>query len=128
VNSFIFLATEGFYDGVIFHRVIQNFMIQGGDPEGIGSGGAGYSFNDEFDSPLGFDRAGILAMANSGPNTNSSQFFITTVPTPHLNGAHTIFGQVIEGQDVVDAISMVATVAGSRPAESVVILGIDITQ
>ena len=128
VNSFVFLATEGFYDGVIFHRVIQNFMIQGGDPEGIGSGGAGYSFNDEFDSPLVFDRAGILAMANSGPNTNSSQFFITTVPTPHLNGAHTIFGQVIEGQDVVDAISMVATVAGSRPAESVVILGIDITQ
>jgi peptidyl-prolyl cis-trans isomerase B (cyclophilin B) len=128
VNSFIFLATEGFYDGVIFHRVIQNFMIQGGDPAGVGSGGAGYFFNDEFDSPLVFDQAGILAMANSGPNTNSSQFFITTVPTPHLNGLHTIFGQVIEGQDVVDAISLVATAGGDRPAEPVVILGVDITQ
>ena len=126
VNSFIFLATEGFYDDVIFHRVIPNFMIQGGDPTGIGSGGAGYYYNDEFDSPLVFDRTGVLAMANSGPNTNSSQFFITTVPTPHLNGAHTIFGQVVEGQEIVDAISTVSTDASNRPAQAVVILGIEI--
>ncbi len=128
VNSFIFLATEGFYDGVIFHRVIPNFMIQSGDPDGIGSGGAGYSFDDEFDSPLVFDRTGVLAMANSGPNTNSSQFFITTVPTPHLNGRHTIFGQVVEGQEIVDAISLVDTEGADRPVQPVIILGIDITK
>ncbi len=128
VNSFIFLATEGFYEDIIFHRVIPNFMIQGGDPDGIGSGGAGYSFNDEFDSPLVFDRVGVLAMANSGPNTNSSQFFITTVPTPHLNGRHTIFGQVIEGQEIVDAISLVDTDGADRPVQPVIILGIDIAK
>lgn len=93
-----------FYDGITFHRVIAKFMIQGGDPTATGSGGPGYSFWDETNNGLVFDKKGILAMANAGPNTNGSQIFITHVPTPHLNGKHTIFGQVLEGQDVVDAI------------------------
>lgn len=95
---------EPFYDGITFHRVIANFMIQGGDPTGSGQGGPGYKFWDETSNTDSFDRKGLLAMANAGPNTNGSQFFITHVPTPHLNGKHTIFGEVIEGQDVVDAI------------------------
>lgn len=105
VNSFVFLAREGFYDGVIFHRVIEGFMAQGGDPTGTGTGGPSYSFTDEFDSSLTFDRPGLLAMANSGPNTNGSQFFITFAPTEWLNNLHTIFGEVIEGMDVVNAIT-----------------------
>ena len=128
VNNFVFLAREGFYDGVVFHRVIPDFMIQGGDPTGTGGGGPGYRCEDEFDSPLEFDRPGILAMANAGPNTNGSQFFITVVPTPHLNGAHTIFGQVLEGQGIADAISMVPADAGGRPAEPVIINGVEITE
>lgn len=96
---------EPYYDGIIFHRVIANFMIQGGDPTGTGSGGPGYRFWDETSPNDKFDKKGLLAMANSGPNTNGSQFFITHVPTPHLNGKHTIFGEVLEGQDVVDAIA-----------------------
>jgi peptidylprolyl isomerase len=104
VNNFVFLAREGFYDGITFHRVIEGFMAQGGDPTGTGSGGPGYSFEDEF-SDLTFDREGLLAMANSGPNTNGSQFSITFAPTPHLNGLHTIFGEVIEGMDVVNALT-----------------------
>ncbi len=104
VNNFVFLAREGFYDGTTFHRVLEGFMAQGGDPTGTGMGGPGYQFEDEF-SDLIFDKAGVLAMANSGPNTNGSQFFITFAPTTHLNGKHTIFGQVVEGMDVVNAIT-----------------------
>jgi len=105
VNSFVFLAREGFYNGLTFHRVIDGFMAQGGDPLGTGAGGPGYEFEDEFRDAVTFDRAGLVAMANSGPNTNGSQFFITFAPTPHLNGLHTIFGEVIEGMDVVNAIT-----------------------
>lgn len=128
VNNFVFLAKDGFYDGVIFHRVMKGFMIQGGDPVGTGTGGPGYKFEDEFVPSLVFDRPGILAMANSGANTNGSQFFITVVPTPHLNGRHTIFGRVLEGQDVADAISLVATGAQDRPVQAVVIESIEIEE
>lgn len=128
VNNFIFLANDGFYDGVIFHRVIPSFMIQGGDPTGTGTGGPGYKFQDEFVEDLTFDQPGRLAMANAGPGTNGSQFFVTTVPTPHLNGAHTIFGQIIQGQDVADAISLVETEPGNKPVTPIVIEGIDIAK
>jgi cyclophilin family peptidyl-prolyl cis-trans isomerase len=107
VNNFVYLANQGFYDGTIFHRVLSGFMAQGGDPTGTGRGGPGYRFEDETANGLTFDRAGLLAMANAGPNTNGSQFFITFVPTPHLNGAHTIFGELIEGQDILSSISLV---------------------
>jgi peptidyl-prolyl cis-trans isomerase B (cyclophilin B) len=104
VNNFAFLAGEGFYDGVSFHRVIDNFMIQGGDPTGTGRGGPGYRFEDETrGNPLKHE-TGVISMANAGPNTNGSQFFITHSPQPHLNGRHTVFGKVVQGQDVVDAI------------------------
>ena len=104
VNNFVSLARDGFYDGLIFHRVIPNFMVQGGDPTGTGRGGPGYKFEDEVDdNPLKHE-TGSLSMANAGPNTNGSQFFITHAPQPHLNGRHTVFGKVMDGQDVVDAI------------------------
>jgi len=104
VNNFVFLAKEGFYDGISFHRVISNFMIQGGDPTGSGAGGPGYSFEDEVaDNPLTHER-GVISMANAGPNTNGSQFFITHSPQPHLNGKHTVFGKVVSDQNVVDSI------------------------
>jgi peptidyl-prolyl cis-trans isomerase B (cyclophilin B) len=104
VNNFVFLSGEGFYDGVLFHRVISDFMIQGGDPTGTGGGGPGYQFEDEVEgNPLKHE-TGVISMANAGPNTNGSQFFITHSPQPHLNGNHTVFGKVIVGQDVVDAI------------------------
>ncbi len=105
VNNFVFLAREGFYDGVTFHRVISDFMIQGGDPTGTGRGGPGYRFEDEFeDNPLRHER-GVISMANAGPGTNGSQFFITHGPQPHLDGRHTVFGKVTQGLDVVDAIA-----------------------
>ena len=104
VNNFIFLSREGFYDGITFHRVIGDFMIQGGDPTGTGSGGPGYRFEDEVDgNPLIHER-GVISMANAGPNTNGSQFFITHSPQPHLNGKHTVFGKVVKGIEVVDEI------------------------
>jgi peptidyl-prolyl cis-trans isomerase B (cyclophilin B) len=104
VNNFVFLAREGFYDGVCFHRVIGDFMIQGGDPAGTGRGGPGYKFGDEFvGNPLKHE-AYVISMANAGPGTNGSQFFITHSPQPHLNGKHTVFGKVVKGQKVVDAI------------------------
>jgi cyclophilin family peptidyl-prolyl cis-trans isomerase len=104
VNNFIFLAREGYYDDTIFHRVIHDFMAQAGDPTGTGRGGPGYSFRDEFGSGLKHNKPGILSMANAGPNTNGSQFFITHVPTPWLDGKHTIFGEVTSGLDVLFAI------------------------
>ena len=104
VNNFVFLARQGFYDGIKFHRVINNFMVQGGDPTGTGTGGPGYRFEDEVrGNPLKHE-TGVISMANAGANTNGSQFFITHSPQPHLNGKHTVFGKVIEGQDVVNAV------------------------
>ena len=128
VNNFVFLAQNNFYDGLIFHRVIEGFMIQGGDPTGTGGGGPGYKFQDEIVPGLVFDAPGKLAMANAGPGTNGSQFFITVAPTDWLNGNHTIFGEVIEGQNVVTAISGLATGARDVPLQRVVIERIDITQ
>lgn len=128
VNNFVFLANDGFYNGVIFHRVIPNFMIQGGDPTGTGMSGPGYKFGDEIDRSLSFEKPGILAMANSGPGTNGSQFFITTASTPHLNGNHTIFGKVLKGQEIADAISNVPRDANNKPNDPIVIQGIEITK
>ncbi len=103
VNNFVFLAKQGFYDGIPFHRVISDFMIQEGDPTGTGAGGPGYRFEDEVSkNPLTHEK-GVISMANAGPNTNGSQFFITHLPQPHLNGNHTVFGKVVAGQDIVDA-------------------------
>ncbi len=104
VNNFVFLAREGYFDGTTFHRVIQGFMVQGGDPTGTGTGGPGYRIRDEFHPDLRHDKPGILSMANAGPNTGGSQFFITHVATPWLDGRHAVFGEVVEGMDVVNAI------------------------
>jgi len=125
VDNFVSLARKGFYDGVIFHRVIPDFMIQGGDPTGTGSGGPGYTFEDEFNAhPV---VRGALAMANAGPNTNGSQFFIVTAEaTPWLDGKHTVFGQVTGGMDVVDAISALDTDGRDRPRQDVVIESVEL--
>ncbi|MDF1563483.1 MAG: peptidylprolyl isomerase [Deltaproteobacteria bacterium] len=111
-------AKRPFYDGTVFHRVIPRFMIQGGDPMGKGIGGPGYQFRDE-PQDLRFDRSGLLAMANSGPNTNGSQFFLTEVPTPHLNGRHTIFGRVVAGEELIGKIARVPQGPGNRPVQAV---------
>ena len=112
---------KAYYDGLVFHRIIAGFMIQGGDPEGTGRGGPNYTFADEFDPKVKFDRPGLLAMANRGPNTNGSQFFITLAPTEWLNNKHTIFGEVVEGMDVITKIGAVRTGPGDRPVTPVVV-------
>lgn len=117
VNNFVYLANQGYYDDTTFHRVIDGFMAQAGDPLGLGYGGPGYAFADEVDNGLTFDRRGLLAMANSGPNTNGSQFFITLDATPHLNGDHTIFGEVIEGDDVLAAITVRDPMSATTPGD-----------
>jgi cyclophilin family peptidyl-prolyl cis-trans isomerase len=126
VDNFVTLAKKGFYDGIIFHRVIPGFMIQTGDPTGTGRGGPGYQFEDEFSANLKHDKPGILSMANSGPNTNGSQFFITEAPTPHLNNRHSVFGQVTEGMDVVNKIATTPTGPGDKPLKEVKIVKLTI--
>ena len=126
VANFRKLAADGFYDGIIFHRVIPDFMLQGGDPLGTGTGGPGYKFKDEIHPDLAFNRPYLLAMANAGPGTNGSQFFITVAPTPWLTGKHTIFGEVTEGADLVQRISQTSTDRRDKPAQDVVIESVDI--
>lgn len=126
VNNFVFLSRQGFYEGVIFHRVIANFMVQGGDPTGSGSGGPGYKFEDEFHASLRHDKRGTLSMANAGPGTNGSQFFITHGPTPHLDNKHSVFGQVIEGEDVL--MSIPPRDPSNRNAPAVKIVRIEIVE
>lgn len=118
-GNFMELAEKGYYDGIIFHRVIEGFMIQGGDPTGTGTGGPGYSIEDEFHTELRHDTAGMLSMANAGPNSGGSQFFITLAPTPWLDDRHAVFGKVIDGMDVVEAIGSTQTGPGDRPVDEV---------
>jgi cyclophilin family peptidyl-prolyl cis-trans isomerase len=117
---------DKFYDGLTFHRIIKGFVIQGGCPQGTGTGGPGYRFRDEFDPALRHDGAGVLSMANAGPNTNGSQFFVTLAATPHLDDRHAVFGRVIKGMDVVEKIGNVKTGPGDRPTEHVVIHSVTI--
>jgi len=127
VENFLKLARDGFYDGVVFHRIIPDFMIQGGDPTGTGTGGPGYTFEDEFNDHK--VERGALAMANAGPNTNGSQFFIvTTAAAPWLDGKHTVFGRVTEGMDAVDTIEQVDTDGQDKPREPVVIERVELTE
>ena len=125
-KNFIELTEKGFYDGIIFHRVIDGFMIQGGDPTGTGRGGPGYRIKDEFGEGLAHDSEGILSMANAGPNTGGSQFFITLAPTPWLNGHHAVFGKIIKGMDVVREIGAVATNFQDRPLDPVVMEKVEV--
>lgn len=127
-KNFIELVEKGFYDGIIFHRVIDGFMIQGGDPTGSGMGGPGYKIKDEFGEGLKHDDEGILSMANAGPNTGGSQFFITLAPTPWLNGHHAIFGKVVEGMDVVRLIGVVPTDFRDRPREAVTMEKVEVVK
>ena len=125
-QNFIDLTEKGFYDGLIFHRIIDGFMIQGGDPTGTGRGGPGYMIKDEFGPGLAHDDEGILSMANAGPNTGGSQFFITLAPTPWLNGHHAIFGKIVKGMDVVREIGSVATNFQDRPLDPVVMEKVEV--
>ena len=127
-KNFIELVEKGFYDGIIFHRVIDGFMIQGGDPTGTGMGGPGYKIKDEFGEGLKHDDEGILSMANAGPNTGGSQIFITLAPTPWLNGHHAIFGKVVEGMDVVRLIGVVPTDFRDRPREAVTMEKVEVVK
>ena len=125
-KNFIELTEKGFYDGIIFHRVIDGFMIQGGDPTGTGRGGPGYRIKDEFGEGLAHDSEGILSMANAGPNTGGSQFFITLAPTPWLDGHHAVFGKIVKGMDVVREIGSVATNFQDRPLDPVVMEKVEV--
>lgn len=127
-KNFIDLTEKGFYNGVIFHRVIDGFMIQGGDPTGTGMGGPGYKIKDEFGAGLKHDDEGVLSMANAGPNTGGSQFFITLAPTPWLNGHHAIFGRVVEGMEVVRLIGVVPTDFRDRPREAVIMEKVEVVK
>ena len=128
VENFVKLATKGFYNGILFHRVIPGFMVQTGDPTGTGMGGPGYAFADEFAPSLHHDGPGVVSMANSGPNTNGSQFFITLAATPWLDGKHAIFGHVVEGQDVVDQIAAAERNAQNRPLADIAMTQVTIQE